>query len=98
MPQLKKKRAVPSQNAFLATSGRTVEKGMRVNKLKTNILCVNDSSSFMPVAYIEAGGQILESSPGVRMKVLGFTLSDKPTVCLHMDSVVKKFRQRYWTI
>ena len=88
----------PVFDAFLATSGRAVEKGMRVNMLKKYILCMSDASSFTPVAHIEAGGQTLESSPGGWMKVLGFILSDKPTVCLHVDSVVKKFRQRYWTL
>ena len=94
----KRKQAIPSQNAFLATAHSAHAKGMKVNTLKTNLLCVSDAVSFAPVAFIEAGGEVLESSPGQRLKVLGFTLGDRPSVKPHVQTIIKKFRQRYWTL
>ena len=38
------------------------------------------------------------SKPGDRLKVLGFVFGDKPSVRPHVESVIKKFRQRYWTL
>ena len=32
------------------------------------------------------------------MKVLGWHFSDKPTVTAHIESLKKKFRERYWTL
>ena len=50
---IKLKHAIPSKNAFCLTSSRAVDKGMKVNTLKTNTLCLNDALSYDPVAYIE---------------------------------------------
>ena len=54
--------------------------------------------SYTPVAYIEAGGEELASTPGATFKLLGFVMSDHPSVRAHVDSILKKFRQRYWTL
>ena len=72
---------------------------MKVNTLKTSVLCVSDASSYRPVAYLEASyGEVLESTPGGRMKILGFVFGDTPSVRPHVESVIKKIRQRYWTL
>ena len=93
---VKRKQAIPSQNAFVATAHSASVKGMKVNMLKTNLLCVSDTLKFTPVSYILAGGETVESSPG--QKILGFTLADCPSVKHHVEAVIKKFRQRYWTL
>ena len=63
---LKLKHAVPSENAFHLTCSRAEGKGMKVNTLKTNVLCVHDALSYQPVAYIEGSdGTRLTSTPGV---------------------------------
>ena len=99
MTQLREKRAVPSQNAFRWTSSMARGKGMKVNSLKTNLLTVSDAQSYRPVAFIEdKDGNELRSTPGASLKVLGFTFRDRPTVRRHVESVIKKFRQRYWTL
>ena len=72
---------------------------MKVNTLKTNVLCVHDALSYQPIAYIEGSdGTRLTSTPGERLKVLGFHFGDRPTVRLHIESMKKKFRQRFWTL
>ena len=95
---VKWKQAIPSQNAFVMTAHRAAEKGMKVNTKKTNVLCVSDALKYQPVAYIDAGDELLESKPGSVTKMLGFTLSDRPTVKPHVKTIIKKFRQRYWTL
>ena len=96
---LKLKHAVPSENAFRLKCSRAEGKGMKVNTLKTNVLCMHDAHSYQPVAYIEeSDGTRLTSSPGGRIKVLGFHFGDRPTVRLHVESIKKKYRQRYWTL
>ena len=95
----RRKPALPSQNAFRSTSANAVSKGMRVNHLKTNLLTISDAQSYVPVAFIEDGeGRVLESRPGGALKVLGFTFADGPSVRKHVGTVIKKFRQRYWTL
>ena len=94
---IKVKSVVPSQNAFRSIIRNAVKKGMMVNASKTNMLCVSDSISYKPVAYIEseAGERISSTS---RMKVLGFTFQDKPSVQAHVEEIAKKFRRRFWCL
>ena len=93
------KHAVPSENAFRWICSKAISKGMKVNTLKTNILCVEDALSYSPVAYIEDDqGNRLASEPGGHLKVLGFHFGDKPTVRAHVESVRKKVRQRLWVL
>ena len=97
--RLRLKRAVPSENAFRSTCANAVAKGMKVNTLKTNLLCVGDALSYSPVAYIEdEDGTRLTPTPGGRLKVLGFHFSDRPTVRAHVEVIKKKVRQRLWTL
>ena len=97
---IKKKRAVPSENAFRCTSALAEAKGMKVNTIETNVLAItNDALSYRPVAFIEdMEGNLLESKPGEKLKVLGFTFGDRPTVCKHVETIIQKFRQRFWTV
>ena len=95
----KTKHAIPSENAFRLTKAAAEMKGMKVNCGKTHVLCVSDSLKYTAKAYIEdASGEIIGSrSPG-RLKVLGFHFCDKPTVKLHVESIRRKFRQRFWSL
>lgn len=42
---------------------------MVVNADKTAVICVSDALNYLPIAYIEADGEIIES--GTSMKLLG---------------------------
>ena len=96
---IKLKHAIPSENAFRMTCAKARSKGMKVNSLKTNVLCVNDALSYRPVAYIEdEEGERLALEPEGRLKVLGFHFGDTPTVRLHVQAIRSKFRQRFWTL
>ena len=91
------KHAVPLQNVFRRVVRNAEGKGMRVNTLKTTLLCVSDASSYEPDSYIkdDDGNRIGKSD---RAKILGFTMSNRPGVHAHYESVIKRFRQRPWVL
>ena len=96
-PPIKRTQAIPTQNAFRSITGNAMAKGMLVNTKKTNLLCISDAMSYTPHTYIEdTDGTVVESTDS--MKVLGFHFSNKPTVHLHVNTTVKRIRQRYWTL
>ena len=91
------KHAVGSQNAFRHIVRRAEAKGMKVNTSKTGLLCVSDALNFRATAYIEdRDGNRIESGTG--LKVLGWHFSERPTVTAQIESLKKKFRQRYWVL
>ena len=72
--KIKIKQAVPSENAFRITRAAAEAKGMKVNYLKTSLICVSDATSFEARAYIRDGMTDMESpGPPSTMKILGFT-------------------------
>ena len=92
---IKLKQAVPSQNAFRCITENAVAMGMVVNTLKTNLLCISDALNYTPKVFIvDTEGNRIDSCE--KMKVLGFYLSSKPTVNLHVQETLKKIRQKYW--
>ena len=97
----REKQAVQTQNLFRRVTGKAEWKGMKVNAAKTKMLCVSDALSFLPGSYIEIGGDVPRITSGGRedtMKLLGFTLSNRPGVGAHVDALRRRFRQRYWVI
>ena len=93
-----KKRCAPgSQNAFRSITKNAKKIGMLVNSSKTQILVISDSLNFMPQVYIvDADGNTIESTS--ELKVLGFHFGSKPTMHLHVASVLKKMRCKYWAL
>ena len=94
---IKIKQALPIQNAFRSITRKAEEIGMVVNSSKTNLLCVSDALNYRPEVFImDSNDNKIECVES--MKILGFYFSNKPTVELHVDMVVKKLRQRYWVL
>lgn len=94
---IKMKQAKGSQNGFKSVTRNALRKKMKVNEDKTNLLCISDSLSYVPKTYIEDNsGTRIDCS--TTPKILGFEFSDKPTVSRHVDAVLKKFRQKYWSL
>ena len=94
---IKRRRALSSQNAFRSMVRNAVKKGMKVNASKTCVLAISDSLSYVPKTFIEnEEGEIIESSDS--LKVLGFNFTNRPSVQAQVDSIIKKFKQRYWTL
>lgn len=68
---------------------------MKVNKSKTNVLCVFDALSYSLMTYtFDSQGEQIDSSD--TLKLLGFNFSDRPTVQLHVNVTIQKIRQRSW--
>lgn len=95
--RIKRKQAFGIQNAFRSITTVAKEMGMVVNEDKTHLLTVSDALNYRPEAYIlDSEDRVIETSPN--MRVLGFNLSDRPTVTAHVASVVKGMRMRYWSL
>ena len=93
----KSKHAVTTQNVFRHIVRNAEKKGMKVNTNKTNMICISDSQNFKIGSYFfDAEGQRIDSSK--TMKVLGWHFSDRPCVDAQVEVMVRRFRERYWTL
>jgi hypothetical protein len=64
---------------------------MKINVSKT-------AKTFMPRCYIELGGGERIESAQTKVKILGFTFENKPSVAAHIEEGIKKTRRRYWVL
>ena len=72
---------------------------MKVNTAKTKMLCVSDAHSFLAESYfMDADGKEISSSRETSIKILGFHLSSKPGVGMHVWVIRKKFRMHFWLL
>ena len=93
---IRRKQAVSSQNAFRPIVKNAERKSMKVNTKKTGLLCISDSLNYKTHAYIQdKDGEVIEN--GDKLKVLGWHFSSRPTVAVHIETVKRRFRERYWT-
>ena len=94
---IKLKQAIPTQNAFVSITTEGKRKGMVVNADKTKLLCISDYINHTPLTFIlDSDGTRIECCE--ELKLLGFHLSNKPTIALHLSKVVKSIRQRFWSL
>ena len=94
---VKDKHAIATQNVFRHIVRQAEMKGMKVNSKKTNMICIADSLNFKTKSHIfDREGEKIES--GEHLKVLGWHFSDSPTVEAHIKVLVRRFRERYWTL
>ena len=95
--QCKIRQAVSSQNAFFSITGAAKKKGMKVNESKTNLLCVSDSLNFKSLAYFNgSNNERIECSRSI--KILGFYLTDRTGVSMHVEEIAKNMRRKYWVL
>lgn len=94
---IKMKQAIPLQNSFRCITANARKKGMVVNTLKTNLLCVSDALQYKAVAFIvDEEGNRIESTD--EMRVLGFYFGCKPTVDNHVQHVTSSLRRKFWAL
>ena len=94
---IKVRLAPKTQNAFRSVTSRAGKKGMVVNTRKTQMLVISDALNYTPHAFIhDREGNCIND--GETMKVLGFTFSSKPTMHAHVNTVLKRIRQKYWSL
>ena len=93
----KTKQAMGCQNAFRSITTNAKKIGMQVNDNKTVLICISYALNYKPSAFIlDSNNNRIDSVE--EMKVLVFTFSSKPTVAAHVREVVKKLRQRTWSL
>ena len=93
----KSKHAVATQNVFRHVVRRVEARGTKVNTDKTNIICISDSQNFKVSSYFyDAEGGRIDSTDS--LKVLGWNFSSRPGVEAHVDTMIRQFRERYWTL
>ena len=94
---IRSKHAVQSQNIFRHLVRRAEKIGMKVNTEKTAMVCVSDSLSYEAEAFILDGdGERIGCQK--KIKALGMVFGSRPTMDLQVECVVKKMRQRFWTL
>ena len=87
--------AARSQNLFRQIVRIAELKGMKVNALKTLLMCISDSRTYEAGAFIvDPEGVTIESSKA--MKILGLHFTSKPDVSAQVDAICQKFRSRVW--
>ena len=93
-----KKRLAPvSQNAFRSITKEAEDKGMVVNSDKTQLLVISDALNYTARAFIaDRHGNVIEDKES--MKILGFEFGKKPTVALQVQTILNKFRRKYWSL
>ena len=95
--QEKKKQALGSQNAYRSITRNAQRKDMVVNEDKTNIICISDALNYTPKTFIlDNADRPIECSESIR--ILGFDLSNRPSVSLHLQGVMRRMRRRYWSL
>ena len=87
----------PGTQLFLnAVVDKTEEIGMRVNCLKTQVLCVSPDNGCHSTAMINAGGIPIESTSSI--KLLGFILDSNGGMSGQVGQIKKKFRGKFWSL
>ena len=86
---------VRTQNLFWQIIRIARLKGMKVNSLKTVMLCVSDSRMYEAGAYfLNEDGNTVESRTS--MKVLRLHFSSRPDMSAQVEAICHKFRSRIW--
>ena len=87
--------AARTQNLFRQIVRIAELKGMKVNALKTLLLCISDSRTYEAGSFIvDNDGTVIESSKA--MKILGLHFTSRPDVSAQVDAICSKFRSRIW--
>ena len=94
---VKVRRATGSQNGFRSVTKNARRKLMAVNEHKTKIVCIADNMNYTARVFIEdSAGVRIDCEDSIR--VLGFDLTNKPTMHAQVASISKRMRQRYWVL
>ena len=89
-------RAQQSQELFDVMENQSSEKGMRINPLKTQILCITGNTLQQTTTTIRASGHPIQS--GSELKILGFYFGTRPSVERHIENLITNFRSKIWSL
>ena len=71
--------------------------GLNVNAKKTQMVCLNSSSTLEVSTFIR-GNDNTKVYSGEKMKILGFYFDSRPLVHRHVEELKTKFRKRLWML
>ena len=78
---------------IMTVAQRAAELQMKVNKAKTQLLCICAGQDEAK-AYIDTEQGRIQSS--AELKILGFTFGTRPDPGTHVEKMKMKLRSRYW--
>ena len=93
----KNPRVVKSEGMFKHIALNAQKKGLRVNASKTALLVVSSAKSYEAHAHLYDAENVHIDNTN-EMKMLGFVFNTRGDVASHIDQLVKKFRQKVWTL
>ena len=85
-----------SELLFERVNSLATDLNMRVNKNKTQLLCLNASKHSEITTFIRSGNDEIESSNS--LKILGFNFDKNPSASHHVGIVIEKFYGKLWTL
>ena len=85
-----------TQDLFGHIVRAATEKGMVVNKKKTNIICISAATSFRAGAHLDVGEEEIKSTE--KLKVLGFFFDKDGGVWSQVSAVCARLRSRSWAL
>ena len=89
-------RAVGCENMYETIKNNGFKVGLRLNPLKTQLLCFSGSKNSTVTCQAVVDGKMLTS--GEELKILGFMFGNRPTVHRHIEYTHQKFTRSVWTI
>jgi hypothetical protein len=69
---------------------------MKLNEMKTQLLCVLSGNKEEKTTFVRSGGQVIESTG--ELKMLGFVFGRTPDATEHIKYPVKKVNLRMWLL
>ena len=82
-----------AQNTFINVAEKSHELQMKVNALKTQLLCISPLGEEVD-SYISIDGHKIIS--GDTLKILGFTFGRRPDATEHVEVLKRKLRAKLW--
>ena len=85
-----------TQTAINSIARKASEKHMKLNKDKTQILTISSTHNDCDSYLINDDASRIESS--TELKMLGFHFTEKPTVALQIDTLIRKANKRAYLL
>ena len=81
---------------FETLNGRAEDIGMKINAKKTQLLVISPPNGYVHSASIESGSAVVHSVE--RLKLVGFTLGNRPDAGEHVRAIEDKIRRKVWML
>ena len=90
-------RASKTESHLQTVEYNSAQRGMQINKTKTNMMCISAAKTYEPQSYVMALDGTKKET-GEKMKILGFHFNSEPNVRYHMKLLHRRFKCRLWSL